>query len=116
MLVTSEIGTRSTAIDSTTSGASGLAEPSPTIAMISSAAWKRTEVVTPAFIALFHLVLRRDQTDLGKTGGAQHAHHLHHRAVVGRLVAPHIDALLGAVGRLRVDRIDQPLELHRLVA
>ena len=38
IFVMSVIGTRSTAIDSTTSGSSGLAEPRPTSAMISSAA------------------------------------------------------------------------------
>src|SRR4051794_24466181 len=112
----SEIGTRSTAIDSTISGSSGLAEPSPTIAMIKSAAWAMTEVVTPAFIASFDLVLRCDQADLGEPGRTEDAHDLHHRPIIRSLVTTHIDALVGAVHGLHLDRVDQPLDLHRLVA
>src|SRR6185503_15110746 len=120
ILVKSEIGTRSTAIDSSTSGSTGLAEPSPMITMIRRAAWAMTEVVTPVFIALFRLVLGlcRDQPDLGETARAERPHHLHHGAVVGALVAAHIDALVGggAVRRLRVDGIDEPVDIDRLVA
>ncbi len=58
----------STAIDSTTSGSSGLPRPRPTSASTISAAWAMTEVVTPAFISGLLLCLVGQQPDLGETG------------------------------------------------